>query len=154
MSYSDRCVNTVALISLSPFLTDGVHMKVSPLTAAIALMLGATAASAANWDDRVQVRGYGTLGVVHADEDQADFVSMPMLQTEGAGHTDSWSTKVDSRTGLQIDAKLTQRLSAVVQLVSEGASNNTWDGDPNEQFVPSLEWANLSYKVTDDLTAG
>lgn len=127
-------------------------MKVSPLTAAIALMLGATAANAANWDDRIQVRGYGTVGVVHSDEDQADFVSMPMLQTEGAGHTDSWSTNVDGRAGLQIDAKLTERLSAVVQLVSEAAGNNTCDGDPNEQFVPSLEWANLSYKVTDDLT--
>jgi hypothetical protein len=39
-----------------------------------------------------------------------------------------------------------------VQLVSEAASNNTWDGDPNKEYVPSLEWANISYRVSDDLT--
>jgi hypothetical protein len=127
-------------------------MKVSTTTAAIVLTLCAAGASAENWDDRVQIRGYGTLGVVHSDEDQADFVSMPLLQTDGAGHTDAWSTAVDSRVGLQIDVNLTERLSAVVQLVSEATSNNTWDGDPNPHFTPSLEWANLSYKVTDDLS--
>ncbi len=127
-------------------------MKISPLAAAIALTLYAAGASAANWDDRINVRGYGTLGVVHSDEDQADFVTMPRAQPEGAGYTDAWSTDVDSRVGLQVDIQLTERLSGVAQLVSEAVSNNSWNGDPNESYVPSLEWANLSYKVSDDFT--
>src|SRR5215212_5394486 len=59
---------------------------------------------------------------------------------------------VDSKQALQLDVKFTQRLSATVQLLSEGVSNNSWDGETNSNFVPSLEWANLSYKVTDELS--
>ena len=127
-------------------------MKVSPLGAAIAMTLCAASASAANWDDRVQVRGYGTLGVVHSDEDQADYVAIADVQPKGAGYSSSWSMNVDSKQALQVDVKFSERLSATVQLLSEGVSNNSWDGDRNEDFVPSLEWANLSYKVSDELT--
>ena len=127
-------------------------MKVTPLAAAIALTLHAAGANAANWDDTVQVRGYGTVGVVHSDEDQADYVAIADVQPKGAGYSDSWSMNVDSKQALQVDVKFTERLAATVQLLSEGVSNNTWDGDTNDNFVPSLEWANLSYKVTNDLT--
>jgi hypothetical protein len=53
---------------------------------------------------------------------------------------------------VQLDVKFTERWRATVQLLSEGVSNNSWDGDTNENFVPSLEWANISYQVTEDLT--
>jgi hypothetical protein len=122
------------------------------LAAAVALALANSAAGAASFDDMFSIRGYGTLGVVHSDEAHADFVIDPNTQPKGAGHSDSWSSEVDSKTALQIDAQFTSRLSAVVQLVSESVRNNTWDGDPNETYVPSLEWANLSFKATDSLT--
>src|SRR5688500_15067119 len=118
-------------------------MKFGPLAAAIALTLYAAGASAANWDDRVQVRGYGTVGVVRSDEDQADYVAIADVQPKGAGYSASWSMNVDSKQALQVDVKLTERLTATVQLLSEGVSNNSWDGDTNDNFVPSLEWANL-----------
>jgi hypothetical protein len=122
------------------------------LAAAIALALASSAAGAAGVDDMFSIRGYGTLGVVHSDEDKADFVRDINTQPKGAGHSDSVSAAVDSKTALQIDMKFSERFSGVVQLVSEGLQNNTWDGDPNEMWIPSLEWANLSYRVTDNLT--
>lgn len=122
------------------------------LSVATAIALAASSASASSVDDMFDLRGYGTLGFVHSDNDKADFVSAPLTQGKGAGYTDSWSANVDSRVGLQLDANFTDRFSAVVQIISESNANNTWDGDTNEDYRPSLEWANLSYRVTDDLT--
>ena len=127
-------------------------LKPNAIAAALALTLCSATAGAANWDEMFQLRSYGTFGFVHSDEDQADFVNNALLQPEGAGYSDSWSAAVDSKLGLQIDAKFSERLSGVVQLVSESAHNNSWDGDANEEFTPSLEWANLSYKVSDTVT--
>lgn len=126
--------------------------KLTTIAAAVAMTLGGAAASAADLNDTFNIRSYGTLGVVHSDEDQADFVASGGTQPEGAGYTDEWSAAVDSKFALQVDAQFSERLSGVVQLVSEGAFNNSWDGDANKRFFPSLEWANLSYKVTDELT--
>jgi predicted porin len=125
--------------------------RLSPAALAVALVLGASSAHA-DLADIFSVRGYGTLGAVHSDEDRADFVNSPIVQDQGAGLTDDLSAAIDSKLGLQVDMKFSDRLSAVVQLVSEGASNNSWDDDANKRFVPSLEWANISYKVTDEWT--
>jgi hypothetical protein len=86
--------------------------------------------------------GFGTLGVVHSSEAQADYVAND-LQGKGAGHTDSWSAAVDSRLGLQLNADFTSRLSAVAQVLAE----QRYDGS----FRPGFEWANLRYAVTPDL---
>jgi hypothetical protein len=129
-----------------------MSVKPKALATAVALALCSTGAQARDFSDMFTLRGYGTLGVVHSDEDQADFVSAILAQPEGAGHSDEWSTAVDSKNALQIDMTFTDRLYGVVQLISEGISNNSWDGDTNKRFYPSLEWANLSYRLTDDLT--
>ena len=121
------------------------------LATAVAIALSQSA-GATSVDDMFSVRGFGTFGVVHSDTDKADFARESTLQTKGVGYSDKWSMDVDSRSGLQIDMKFNDRFSGVVQLVSEAMHNNTWDGDGNKKYVPSLEWANLSYKVTDDLT--
>jgi hypothetical protein len=120
--------------------------------AAVALTLSAAAASAASFDEMFTVRGYTTLGMAYSDDDSADFVALPKVQPKGVGATDSWSAALDSRAGVQVDVRFTDRLFGVVQLISEGWSNNSWDGDINKRFMPSLEWANLSYRVTDELT--
>jgi len=86
--------------------------------------------------------GYGTLGLVHSSEERADFVGN-VTQREGAGHSASWSSVVDSRLGLQLRAEFTPRLTGVLQVVSE----QQYDGS----FRPQVEWANLSYRVTPDL---
>jgi hypothetical protein len=112
----------------------------------------ATSTQAAALEDIFTVRGHATLGLVHSDEDQADFTSNPLTQLTGAGASRGVSFDVDSRFAAQLDISITPRLFGVVQLVSESNNNNSWDDDINNEYRPSLEWANLTYRVTDDFT--
>jgi len=91
--------------------------------------------------------GFGTLGVVHSSDDQADYVANGM-QPKGAGFTDSWSATPDSKLGIQVSAQFTDRLSAVVQAVSQYQADGT--------YKPDLEWANIKFQVTSefDVRAG
>jgi hypothetical protein len=86
---------------------------------------------------------FGTLGVVYSDEDQADF-SGSSLKPDGAGHSRRWTADVDTLIGGQLTANFTERLSAVIQVISE----LTPDGD----YAPHVEWANLQYHVTPELS--
>ncbi len=103
------------------------------------------AQAAARGDDKpdfkLEFNGYATLGVVHSDEDRADFLGSLLIES-GAGYSQSWSAEVDSRVGAQLAATLTSRLSAVVQVVAEQQA----DGD----YDPQVEWLNLKYQVTPD----
>ncbi|MDT8403012.1 hypothetical protein [Sulfuriflexus sp.] len=87
--------------------------------------------------------GFGTLGVVHSDEDQADFATS-LFAPDGAGHTRAWSPEVDSRLGLQLTANLTPRLTGVLQLIAEQRYDDS--------YTPTVEWANLRYDITPDLS--
>jgi hypothetical protein len=127
-------------------------LKLATLAAAIAIAAGTTTAHSATLEDIFTVRGYATLGVVHSDEENADFVANGQTQAEGAGASDRFSFDVDSKFGVQLDINITPRLSGVVQFVSEANDNNSWNGDVNKAYQPSLEWANLSYRLSDDLT--
>ena len=89
-----------------------------------------------------RVSGFGTLGVVHASEREADYTSS-VLKASGAGGTRRWSPDVDSRLGMQLDATLARRWSAVLQVVSEQDLNNS--------YRPRIEWANVKYQVTPEL---
>jgi hypothetical protein len=85
--------------------------------------------------------GFGTLGVVHSSEERADF-SESGLNPNGAGFTREWSPDVDSRIGAQVNANLTSRISAVLQVLSEQNFDNT--------YSPHVEWANIRYQFTPD----
>ena len=124
----------------------------STLATAVALALGASAANAAGVEDMFSVRGYGTIGGLYSSQDEADYVRDFYAQPKGVGASDSVSFGVDSKTAVQLNMQFTDRLSAVVQLVSESMNNNSWDSEPNKEWVPSLEWANITYRVTDALT--
>jgi hypothetical protein len=126
--------------------------KLATLAAAISMAIAATTVSAAGLEDIFSVRGYATLGVAHSDEDQADFSGNSLTQPQGAGFSDEYSFDVDSKFGAQLDINITPRLAAVVQLVSESNGNNSYNGDANKEYRPSVEWANLSYRATDNLT--
>lgn len=91
----------------------------------------------------LEFNGFGTLGVVHSDERNADFVANPFA-SEGAGYSDDWSAEVDSRLGLQATLRMTPQLSSVVQVVSE----KRYDGS----FAPEIEWANVQYDITPNLS--
>lgn len=87
--------------------------------------------------------GFGTVGVVHSSEDQADFTD-DALKPKGAGYSSNWSAAVDSLIGAQITAHFTSQLSVVLQGIAEQNYNNT--------YTPHVEWANIKYQFTPDLT--
>jgi hypothetical protein len=109
----------------------------------VALLCGPGALRAADPDPLFSLHGFGTLGVVHADAHNADFVGSP-FQPNGAGYDQAWAPGVDSKLGLQLGAQFTSDLSAIVQVVSQHIYDNTWR--------PQIEWANLKYQVTPDFS--
>lgn len=120
------------------------------LMAAVATALAAgTAQAAPDFGDMFRFNAYGTLGVVHSNQDQADYVSTQSEQPDGAGYSRSWSPNVDSRLAAQVTAQFTEKLTGVIQLVSEDQQNQSWTGKPNPRYRPSLEWANLKYDFSD-----
>jgi hypothetical protein len=87
--------------------------------------------------------GFGTLGIVHSSEDRADFTSTAS-KPRGAGYSRAWSAEPDSLVAAQVTALLGERFSAVLQVVSEQNHDHT--------YRPHVEWANVKYQVTPDLS--
>ncbi|HEY5799430.1 MAG TPA: porin [Burkholderiaceae bacterium] len=87
--------------------------------------------------------GFGSIGAVHSSERRADFAAN-VLNPGRAGYTRRWSADVDSRLGAQAGVQFDERWSAVLQVVSERNLDGT--------FRPKVEWANLKYQATQDLS--
>lgn len=87
--------------------------------------------------------GYGTLGAVHSGEDRADYL-VDAFKPDGPGYSDPVSYKVDTRVGGQVSAAFSPRLSGVVQVLVQQNHDNSWQ--------PRVEWANIKYQLTDDLS--
>jgi predicted porin len=92
--------------------------------------------------DVLKVDGFGTLGLVHSDNDKADFVTT-IVQDRGAGYTRSSSAVVDSRLGIQLSYLPTEKFSAVLQVIAEQRDDGV--------IRPEVEWAYLQYDITPDL---
>ena len=88
--------------------------------------------------------GFGSLGGVYSDENEADFVANSLIQPNGAGYTDDWHLGVDTRLGGQVNAQFSEQLSGVLQVVSQRHYDNSW--------MPEVEWANLKYQLNDDIS--
>lgn len=117
-------------------------MRESAVAVTVALLFQATAMGAQVGDmPNLLFNGFGTAGLVHSDEDQADFASS-VLAPEGAGATSDWSGEVDSRLGLQLTANLTPQLSSVAQVIVEQRHDDT--------YTPTVEWANVKYEIAPD----
>ncbi|WP_445011928.1 porin [Vreelandella stevensii] len=114
---------------------------VSSLAIFLAIYSGVTTADSSL--PSATLNGFGTLGVVHADISNADFVADP-LASSGAGFSGHWSAEVDSRLGLQTVVSATSTLSATVQVVSE----KRFDGS----YAPEFEWAYLQFDATPQLS--
>lgn len=123
----------------------GFMLRLLVSISSIATMLFAQTAHAADEPEsaRFSLSGFGTLGVVHSSEDQADF-SSSVFKPSGAGFTRAWSPEVDSLLGAQLTVRLIPRLSAVVQAISEQNADGT--------YKPHVEWANIQYQFTPDFS--
>ncbi|MFC0336370.1 porin [Kushneria avicenniae] len=85
-------------------------------------------------DDRVTLSGFGTLGLLHSNQEHADFVR-DIGQPKGAEQ--GWSSRIDTRLGLQADIRFDEKLTGVIQGMSQYHSS----GD----FSPELMLAFLRY---------
>lgn len=130
----------------TPVIRDGCRRHA---LSAIALftVLGYPAVAGAGADDAdtsmFSFSGFGTLGVVHSSEHQADFTSS-VLKPNGAGYSEDWSAAVDSLIAAQVTATVTPQLSAVLQVISQ----QNYDGT----YRPSIDWANIKYQFTPDIS--
>lgn len=117
-----------------------MHKKKQWLAAVIGVAL-AQGVSAQDADSRVSFSGFGTVGFAHSSEDLADVT--PDSQTDhGVGASQSISARLDTRLGVQMNVNFTDRLSGVVQAVSEYAGN--------ESYSPKITMAHLKYRVAPD----
>lgn len=115
----------------------------SMISVAAALTFGAAAANAAEYGDMFSFRGFGTLGVVHSSEENADFVG-GLFQPDGAGYTREWNMRSDTRLAGQLSAEVNDKWSAVVQALTQYQHDGT--------FKPQVEWANVKFQATPELS--
>ncbi|MBL4782944.1 MAG: hypothetical protein JKX92_11945 [Porticoccaceae bacterium] len=111
---------------------------------ATACLCGTPAFALEAFDPTYTFNGFGTLGAIYSDEDQADYVSSWLLQPNGAGHTSEWHGGVDSKLGGQVNIAFSEAFSAVVQVVIQNQEDNAW--------TPELEWAYIQYHFNDQLS--
>ena len=121
-------------------------MTVNRMRTAHSLLLAALAlpgAAAALDAPTFMFSGYGTLGVAHSDNGEADYL-VDAFKPNGPGHTRDWSWDTDSRLGGQVTATFGAGFSAVVQVLVQQRYDDT--------YKPIVEWANLKYEITPDLS--
>ncbi|MDB5934399.1 MAG: hypothetical protein JWQ01_1743 [Massilia sp.] len=107
-----------------------------------------TVAGLAHADDNAALptwsfRGFGSVGVAYSGNSDAEYTSS-ILKANGVGYTRHWSSALDSRLGAQLNLNLDQQWSAVVQVIAEQRLR--------EAYTPSVEWANIKYQATPDLS--
>lgn len=114
--------------------------------ATVSLLLSTIGMTAAQADDTsmpsVTLSGFGTVGVTHSNEGQADFTNSPFVKKTGAGFSSAWSADVDTVLGAQITAIFTPKVSGVLQVISQLRYDGT--------YTPEVEWANVKYQFTPD----
>ena len=124
-----------------------MHVNLAVFGLSVALLAAASPAAfgaeMAPDDKMFSLSGFATLGAVHSSERNADY-TYTIFQPKGAGYTEAWSIAVDSRLGLQVTGNFSPQWSGVLQVISE----QQYDGT----FTPAVEWANLKYQVTPDLS--
>jgi hypothetical protein len=87
--------------------------------------------------------GFGTLAAVHSNDKNSDFIGA-LTQPNGAGHTHSTSLNPDSKLGGQVNVVFGDKLSGVVQVVTQHQYDNS--------YTPQVEWANLKYQLLPELS--
>jgi hypothetical protein len=115
-------------------------LRVATLAGACAIASGAAHADAGSWDPSWSLSGFGTLGYVRTDTDQALFAG----PGQPGGASRDGTLGVDSKLGAQVNARANDVFSATVQAISQR------NGDGN--FRPGIEWAFLKARLTPELS--
>lgn len=115
-------------------------MKPTQQLIALAIAFGcAQTAAAQERQDIFTFSGFGTVGVAHSTEDQADVTSDFQVE-KGVGASDGTSARLDSRIALQVDARFTDDFTGVLQAVSEYAVT--------ESYRPEVSLAHVKYRFS------
>jgi hypothetical protein len=136
---------------MQSWITASIDARAShPVRAVMLVALGWYCGGAHSADNTVDAgqsmfsfSGFGTLGVVHSSEHEADFTST-IFKPNGAGYSHDWSPDVDTLIGAQVIANFTPQLSAMLQVISQQNFDNT--------YTPHVEWANIKYDLTPDVS--
>lgn len=103
---------------------------------ALAATLAVGGAQAADGDSIFTLSGFGTVGLVTSDTDDAEYV----IYGQRNGGRKQASGEVDSKIAVQLGAKFNSMFSATVQALSKQ------NGDGN--FKPRAEWAFVKAQLT------
>ncbi len=117
-------------------------LRYSVLGVAVALTC-ATAAHAeiSNESKTLVLSGFGTLSAVQTNNENIEFRSDNRLPS---GTASSHEFDNDSKLGVQLSYRPTDKLQAVVQLLSRRNEDNS--------FKPSVDWAYIAYKPISSLS--
>ena len=88
---------------------------------------------------RLSFSAFGTLGYAALDEPDAEYRSGVAVD----GADEAGSIELDTRLGVQLDARLTGKLSATVQVIGREGSEG--------EAEAGLEWGLIRYLVTDSI---
>lgn len=119
------------------------HLAAPAFAALLVLCAQGAAAQDEGRGSRLSLDAFGTLGLVYSTEDRADFLVVSS-RPDGPGHSEGISPDPDSVLGAQATYRITDELTAVVQVVA--------DQDADDNYEPQLEWAYVSFQPTPDLT--
>ncbi len=123
-------------------ITGAAKLKLEAAVLMLAILTAAQGAHAAEPLSMFTLSGFGTLGVAHSSLDTADFTGAA-FQPAGAGYSRRWNFAGETKLGLQLTGKFTDKLTALVQVVSHYNYDNT--------YKPTVEWANVNYALTPDI---
>ncbi|MGN6666265.1 MAG: hypothetical protein ACTHKH_04725 [Trinickia sp.] len=118
-------------------------MRFLSLGAVFVVVCAARQARADDLFSMFALSGFGTFGATYSSLRTADYAGAA-FEPYGAGASRRIDFADDSRVGVQLTAKFTSKLSALVQVVSRHNYDNS--------FTPTLEWANLNYAFTPNLS--
>lgn len=105
------------------------------------LAVAAALPASAMADDIFSLSGFGTVGAVHANTKLAQFRAGTQ-QPIGADSSTEYG--VDTKLGLQGEAKFSSDWSGTLQILSQR--------DKSDSFAPKVEWAFIKYRITPELS--
>ena len=90
---------------------------------------------------KVTFGGFGSLGFSHSTMYYGDY-TLDSTIPKGSSLSENWSATNDTRIAGHMAAKLSPKVSAVLQVVAEYTAENS--------YKPEIEWANVKYAFTPD----
>ncbi|MZR62342.1 hypothetical protein [Alcanivorax sp. DP30] len=108
---------------------------------------GGSSASATDWTDKVSIKGFITYGLTRHDvhQNQANANGFNMAAGQPFNYQDRVTDEVShrelSRAGIQFNAEINDKASAVVQLLARGRDN----------YDAEVQWAYIDYELVDGI---